>query len=349
MKVTSIKAIYPRYRHVPPSWRTHLWQIVVRVETDAGVVGFGSGGGGVPAVEVVNRHMAELVVGARVDSPADIVAIWDDLYAESMPYGRKGVAIMALSGIDLALWDALGRAEGLPVRDLIGGPRRDSVPVYATGGDSEWYAELGIGGQKIPHRWTGEESDYDRAEEQVAEVRLVLGPDADVMIDTYMTWTADVTLKMAGRLRDLRVCWFEDVLTPDDLGGQAGLRGKLGSTLVAGGEHEFTHYGFREVARAGALDVWQPDITWCGGISAGLRILDIANEAGVPVVPHRGGEPWGLHFIAGSGCHQLAEMVMGARHAPKDVVWLDAPEVADGRLQLTDEPGFGVRLNEAVL
>ena len=349
MKITSLEAVYPRYRHVPPSWRTHLWQIVVRVKTDVGVTGFGYGGGGVAAVEIVNRHMAELAIGARVDSAADIAAIWDDLYAASIPYGRKGVAIMGLSGIDLALWDALGRAEGLPVRDLIGGPRRDSVPVYATGGDSERYAELGITGQKIPHRWTGDDSDYDRAEEQVADVRRILGPDADVMIDTYMTWTPGVTLKMAERLRHLKVRWFEDVLTPDDLVGQAGLRGKLGPTLVAGGEHEFTHHGFREIARAGALDVWQPDITWCGGISAGLRILELANKTGAPVVPHRGGEPWGLHFIAGSGCYQLAEMVMGTRDADRDVVWLDAPEPADGRLQLTDEPGFGVRLNEAML
>ena len=349
MKITSLKAVYPRYRHVPPSWRTHLWQIVVRVETDVGIVGLGSGGGGVAAVEIVNRHMAELAVGARVDSVADIAAIWDDLYAASIPYGRKGVAIMGLSGIDLALWDALGRAEGLPVRDLIGGPRRDSVPVYATGGDSEWYAELGITGQKIPHRWTGEESDYDRAEEQVTAVRRILGPEADVMIDTYMTWSSDVTLKMAERLRHLSVRWFEDVLTPDDLAGQAGLRGKLGPTLVAGGEHEFTHHGFREIARAGALDVWQPDIKWCGGITAGLRILELAIKTGVPVVPHRGGEPWGLHFIAGSDCQQLAEMVMGQKDAPRDVVWLDAPEPVDGRLQVTDEPGFGVRLNEAML
>ena len=349
MKITSLEAVYPRYRHVPPSWRTHLWQIVVRVETDVGVTGFGYGGGGVAAVEIVNRHMAELAVGARVDSVADIAAVWDDLYTAAIPYGRKGVAIMGLSGIDLALWDALGRAEGLPVRDLIGGPRRESVPVYATGGDSAWYAELGITGQKIPHRWTGEESDYDRAEEQVAGVRRVLGPDADVMIDTYMTWTSDVTLKMAERLRHREVRWFEDILTPDDLAGQAKLRGKLGPTLVAGGEHEFTHHGFREIARAGALDVWQPDITWCGGISAGLRILDIAKRAGAPVVPHRGGEPWGLHFIAGSDCQQLAEMVMGQKDAPRDVVWLDAPEPVNGRIQLTDEPGFGVRLNEAML
>ena len=157
MKITSFKAVYPRYRHVPASWRTHFWQIVVRVETDAGVVGFGYGGGGVAAVEIVNRHMTELTDGMRVDSPGDIAAIWDHLYEASTPYGRKGVAIMALSGIDLALWDALGRAESRPVRDLIDGPRRDSVPVYATGPDSDWYSELGITGQKLSHRWTGED------------------------------------------------------------------------------------------------------------------------------------------------------------------------------------------------
>ena len=169
------------------------------------------------------------------------------------------------------------------MRDLIDGPRRDSVPVYATGPDSDWYSELGITGQKLSHRWTGEESDYDRANQRVAEVRQVLGPDADVMIDSYMTWTFDVSVEMAKRLRDLRVHWFEDVLTPDDLAGHAELRGRVRPTLVAGGEHEFTHHGFREIAQAGALDIWQPDIAWCGGITAGLRILDLANEAGVPV------------------------------------------------------------------
>ena len=235
MKITSLQAVYPRYRHMPPSWRTHLWQIVVRVETDTGVVGFGSGGGGIPAVEIVNRHMAELTVGMRVDSPADIAVIWDHLYEASTPYGRKGVAIMALSGIDLALWDALGRAESRPVKDLIGGPRRDSVPVYATGPDSDWYAELGITGQKISHRWTGDESDYDSAEQRVAGVRQVLGPDANVMIDSYMTWTFDVSVEMARRLQDLKVHWFEDVLTPDDLAGHAALKGMVRPTLIAGG------------------------------------------------------------------------------------------------------------------
>ncbi len=349
MKIANVQAVYPRYRHVPPSWRTHFWQIVVRVETDTGVVGLGYGGGGIAAVDIVNRHMAGLARGMAIDSPQDIAAVWDALYLESIPYGRRGLAVMALSGIDLALWDALGRAEGRPVRDLLPGPKRDSVPVYATGPDSNWYAELRIAGQKLPHRWTGSESDYDLAEKQVAQARRILGPNALVMIDAYMTWTADVAVEMARRLERHRVHWFEDVLIPDDLEGQAALREQVRPTLVAGGEHEFTHHGFRELARAGALDVWQPDITWCGGITAGLRILKLARQYGVPVIPHRGGEPWGLHLIAGSDCHQLAELVMGSRNDERDTAWLDAPFPVEGQLHLTDEPGFGVRLNESAL
>ena len=100
MKITDLKAVYPNYRNVPPSWRTNLWQIVVRVESDDGTVGHGYGGGGRAAVEVVNGHMRDLLVGRTVEGVEDIFAAWDALYYESMPYGRKGIGVMALSGID---------------------------------------------------------------------------------------------------------------------------------------------------------------------------------------------------------------------------------------------------------
>jgi len=114
MKITEVKAVYPKYQHPLAAWRVHFWQIVVRVETDAGLVGLGCGGGGVAAVEVVNHHFRELLLDRRMDSRADIAAIWDDLYAASLPYGRRGLAVMALSGVDLALWDLLAKAEDLP-------------------------------------------------------------------------------------------------------------------------------------------------------------------------------------------------------------------------------------------
>ena len=176
-----------------------------------------------------------------------------------------------------------------------------------------------------------------------------MGQDARLMIDTYMSWDAETTVEMGRRLAPYDIYWFEDVLTPDDLEGQAALRPQVKPTLIAGGEHEFTHIGFAQAARAGAMDLWQPDITWCGGITAGLRILDIARENGIPVAPHRGGEVWGLHLIAASDCMDLAEVLPGVRDAPKDRLWIGEPFSEDGCIEPSDAPGFGVTLNEAMV
>ena len=349
MKITDVKAVYPNYQHVVPSWRTHFWQIVVRVETDTGVTGLGYGGGGVASVEVVNRHFRELLLGRQVNGVDDIRDAWDALYAESLPYGRKGVGVMALSGVDLALWDLLGRAERVPVYDLLGGKKKDRVQSYATGDDPEWYSELGFTAHKFPHRWTGSDADYDSAIASAARARELFGPEAQLMIDTYMTWDAQATLEMSKRLSEFNIYWFEDVLTPDLLEAQAELRPAVKPVLLSGGEHEFTHHGFAEIARSGALDLWQPDITWCGGITAGLRILDIAREAGAAVAPHRGGEVWGLHLIMATEGLDLAERNPGRRGAPRDELWFDEPQPENGYLEPSDAPGFGVTLNEAMV
>ena len=349
MRITDVKAVYPNYKHVAPSWRTHLWQIVVRVESDTGEVGFGYGGGGKAAVEIVNEHMRDLLVGRKLDDRDDIFSAWDALYYESIPYGRKGVGIMALSGIDLALWDLLAKSERVPVHAVIGPRTKGTIRAYATGGDPEWYSEMGFTAHKFPHRWTGAPADFETAEQSAVRAREIMGPDARLMIDTYMTWDSDTTVQMGRRLAPYDIFWFEDVLTPDDLEGQAALRPLVKPTLIAGGEHEFTHIGFGDVARAGAMDLWQPDITWCGGITAGLRILDIAREHEIPVAPHRGGEVWGLHLIAASDCTDLAEVLPGMRDAPKDELWLGEPFPERGFTQPSDQPGFGVILNEELL
>ena len=147
--------------------------------------------------------------------------------------------------------------------------------------------------------------------------------------------------------------WFEDVLTPDDLPEIADLRPVVKPVLLAGGEHEFTRHGFEDVARTGALDVWQPDITWCGGMTAGLRILDLAEQTGgVRVVPHRGGEIWGLHFIAATACEDLAETHPNRWQEGADTLWLDEPRAVGGshrshrpaRFRRSTERGYAVGL-----
>ena len=345
MKITEIKAVYPKYRIPPGAWRRHFWQIAVCVETDAGICGWGYGGGGVAAVDVVNRHLREVLVGREFDDSADIARLWDEQYRASLPYGRSGIAVMAISGIDLALWDALGKAERRRVCDLLGGQRRDDLRAYATGPDYAWYRDLGFDAHKSSQAHT----DAARIAEWAAAARRALGGDALLMIDAYMAWTPDFAIAMAGELAPFNINWFEDVLLPDDLDELAALRPQIQPVLLAGGEHEFTARDFAHIARLGALDLWQPDITWCGGLTAALRIAELSRAHAVPLVPHRGGEIWGLHFLAAGYGEDLAEKVMGQREAPRDELWLGEPEPREGRLALPDGPGFGVEVNEELL
>jgi L-rhamnonate dehydratase len=348
LKIKSVSAVYPNYKHTIPSWRTHLWQIVVRVETSTGQIGWGYGGGGKAAVEIVNGHFAEILVGKSFDSVSDISDIWDFLYTASIPYGRKGVAIMALSGVDLALFDALGKAEMKPVANLLGSLTKDRIRCYATGPDTNYYAELRFTAQKFPFRWMGDESEATGVV-MAEKARSAFGKGAEVMFDVYMTWNSEITLRMHDALEHVGIHWYEDILTPDDLEELGALRNKISPVNMAGGEHEFTAHGFADIARTNAYDIWQPDITWCGGITAGQRIVELAAAYNAKVVPHRGAEPWGLHLITATECEDFAEILPGVRGGNKDDLWIGATEPIDGYIQIDDEPGFGVSPNESLL
>jgi L-alanine-DL-glutamate epimerase-like enolase superfamily enzyme len=164
------------------------------------------------------------------------------------------------------------------------------------------------------------------------------------MFDVYMSWDSETTVMMTERLLEFNIHWFEDVLTPDHLVESAALRPLVKPALIAGGEHEFTHHGFGEIERAGAFDVWQPDITWCGGSTAGLRIVEMGRSAGVQVVPHRGGEVWGLHLIAASACEDFAEVLPGVRGAGRETTCgLESPRPAEATSRSTMNRGLACR------
>ncbi len=347
MKITDVRAAYPvRKRHGTGAWQEYYWQIVVRVETDVGVVGYGYGGGGEPGQLIVNGHLRDVLLGTTIGCVDDIRDTWDRLYFKSLPYGRNGIVLMALSGIDLALWDLLGKAEGQPVYELIGGLKKKTVRAYATGGDPARIRDLGYTAVKCSHQWQ-RDADYDMAAAQAARVREMFGRDALLMFDSYMSWSAEVALRMRDLLDEYEPYWFEDLITPDHLDELAALRPRLAPVLLAGGEHDFSHHAFRTIARAGALDLWQPDITWCGGITAGLRILELARAHDVAVCPHRGGEIWGLHLVAATGCLDLAETHPGRWDDPDDLILLDEPVVSGGEIAPPARPGFGVTLKSA--
>ncbi|MCY3901659.1 MAG: hypothetical protein OXF76_00740, partial [Caldilineaceae bacterium] len=217
---------------------------------------------------------------------------------------------------------------------------------YASGDDPEWFAESGFTAHKVPFSRPAGASAFELAAAAAEASRRHLGADALLMFDCYMAWDAAATREMARTLAPYDIYWFEDVLTPDDLDGLAALRPQIKPIQLAGGEHDFTHHRFADIARAGALDIWQPDVTWCGGVTATRRIVEQAQEAGATVVLHRGGEPWSLHVIAGTACEELGELVLGNRHRTHEQLWLDAPQPVDGYLTPSDAPGFGLRLNE---
>lgn len=347
MKITDVKAVYPAWKKKGTgAWQEYYWQIVVRIETDAGVVGYGCGGGGEPGKLIVNGHLRDALVGRTVGHVDDIRDIWDHLYFKSLPYSRGGIVIMALSGIDLALWDLLGKAEGKPVYELIGGLKKATVRAYATGGDPARIRDLGYAAVKCSHQWRTD-ADYDKAVALAARCRGMFGRDALLMFDCYMSWDAEVALRMRELLGEYEPYWFEDLITPDHLDELAVLRPRLAPVLLAGGEHDFSHHAFGAIARTGALDLWQPDITWCGGITAGLRILELARSHDIPVCPHRGGEIWGLHLVAATDCLDLAETHPDRWNDPEDTILLDEPVVSGGVIAPPDRPGFGVTLKPA--
>ncbi len=342
--------MYPKWKRLPSDvWQSHFWQIVVRVQAHDGTVGYGYGGGGEPACLIINRHFRELAIGTQIETVDDIRALWDRVYSLSLPYGRKGLPVMALSGLDLALWDLLGIAQGRPVYDLLGGLRKPKVRGYATGKHFGRYRDLGYTAVKFPPGKSAAEPDIRKTVSAARQARTLFGNDALLMTDCYMAWDFQTTKRMADELREFSMYWFEDVITPDHLEQQAKLREIIHPINLAGGEHEFTRFGFDQIAKTRALDIWQPDITWCGGITESLRILDLARESGVPVVPHRGGEIWGLHFIAATDCDNLAETHPERWEDPANELWTDEPKVVDGYLTPLDRPGFGVIPNEAML
>ena len=224
------------------AWQAHFWQIAVRVDTDVGVVGYGYGGGGRPAVHVINDHLRRFLVGAARS------AAWTTspqrgtkLYRVSIPYGRGGLAQMALSGVDLALWDALARAERVPVHRLIGPRTKQRVTAYATGGDLELTARYGYGAMKLSHRWRTE-ADFGSAGELLAAARAALGPAARLMVDCYLSWPVAVAARMGELLAPYAPYWFEDVATPEHL-AELGRAASADQAGAAGGRRARLHAG----------------------------------------------------------------------------------------------------------
>ncbi|MHB8618612.1 MAG: enolase C-terminal domain-like protein [Chloroflexota bacterium] len=344
---------HARFRHHRASWFGSMEQVVVEVETDEEITGLGLTNGGRAVASLVQDHLSRLIVGEELDDPE---VLWDLLYCATLPYGGGGLASMAVSAIDLAVWDILGKAAGQPVFRLLGGSATTRIPCYATGNEPARFAALGFRGVKISMlHGPADGVEGMRANRTIAaKARAELGDQPDLMVDAWMGWDLEYATAMAAELGPYQVRWIEEPLPPHcSASAHAELRTIFGGIDLACGEHQYTHFAFDDLILARAAGVLQPDLCWAGGITEGRRICRAAAAAGISVVPHLGGQPWALHLITAMPDCPLAEWYVGTGPG-EELGWAPsllrgAPAPKDGFISPPDEPGLGISLNTEAL
>jgi L-alanine-DL-glutamate epimerase-like enolase superfamily enzyme len=278
------------------SFRFHGW-LIVELVTDSGYVGIGNAALA-PRVtkELIDLYLRPVLIG---QNPFDSEFLWQHMYRRTMAFGRKGVGMVAISAVDIALWDLLGKVLKQPVFRLLGGKTKPKIPVYASrlynqeleavAKEAKQYKDQGYRAMKLRFGWgpvdgaAGMQKNVDL----VRTVREVIGHELDLMADAYMGWTLDYARRMIPLLEEYNLRWLEEPVIPDDIAGYAALKA-MNRIPIAGGEHEFTLYGFRELLDAKAVDYIQFDTNRVGGISQARKISALAEAHSVPVFRTRG-------------------------------------------------------------
>ncbi len=321
--------------------------IMVEIKTEQGITGYGMGGGGAAAATIIDHHLGPLITGANA---LNVELIWEQMYNSTLFYGRKGVVIMAISGVDLALWDIRGRHAAEPVYKLLGGPNRDKVPAYYTGAEVEKALGLGFRAFKYPirHGLVEGREGMKKTVTELREIRSKIGPDSQLMIDVTCQWDVPYTLEMADRMQEFRLFWIEEPVSPDNLEGYAQLCREIRGPLIASGEHEYTRFGFEELISHKAVKLLQPDTTWSGGLTEMRRIAALAAAHNLPMAPHRGGSPYGMSVILSTPSCILAES-FGILEKSTPLLAAMTSRFENGFYYPSEKPGFGVEINSAML
>ncbi len=339
----------------------HGW-VLVEIFTDAGLVGLGNAAlSPLVTKACIDTYLKPLLLGA---DPWDTEYLWQQMYRRTMAFGRKGVAMTAISAVDIALWDLLGKSAQQPVYRLLGGRTKKPIPVYASRlysmpldelrVEAQRYKEQGYKAMKLRFGWgpvDGAEG-MQRNVELVRTVREVVGDGIDVMADAYMGWTLDYAKRMLPLLEPFHLRWLEEPVIPDDTRGYKELKA-YGHVPIAGGEHEFTVFGFRDLLEANALDYIQFDTNRVGGISQARKISALAEAYQIPVVPHAG-QMHNYHVVMASLNSPMAEFFPKVDvEVGNELFWYifdGEPVPVDGYIDLDENtPGLGLTVNEESL
>ncbi|MGE4527335.1 MAG: mandelate racemase/muconate lactonizing enzyme family protein [Rhodospirillaceae bacterium] len=340
---------------------------LVEIETADGIVGWGECyGPSAVAKAFIDTQLAPQIIGR---DPFDVEVIWEHLYNRIKDYGPSGMAIAAISGIDIALWDIIGKSCGKPVHKLIGGAFRTEVEAYATGmyftdldrvteeavEEAEGFVADGFRALKMKIGLGSLRVDFDR----VKAVRDAVGPDVKLMVDANHAFSVPTAIRLGRMLEELDVDWFEEPVSPEDIDGYVEVSRAL-DMAVAGGENNFTRWGFRDAVVRKAMDIVQPDVCAAGGISECKKIAAMAITHGVECVPHAWGSAVGmaatLHFLAA-----IPDQPPSFRPFPpmleyeqcenpfRDRLSTEPIVQEKGRVKVPQGPGLGIGIDRSVI
>lgn len=330
----------PRFRHRRGAWYHLMEPVLVLVESTDGHTGVGRTAGG-RASALVARALAQLIVGEDVGC---IKTTWDLCRRATLPYGDGGLAAMARSAIDLALWDLGGKRVGQPVSALLGATRAIRPVAYASTADARAAVDLGFGAVKIPlpaGPWDGPGSVSRNLAVVDSARRIVSG---ELMVDAWMGWDAAYVRRIVPDLRAFELAWIEEPLPPFDASFNS-LRRLMEPIPLAAGEHVQDVEPLASLALT--VDVLQPDLEWCGGLTSILELLRQLRpmERRPTIAPHVGGHIWALHLAAAGLIDGPLECYLdeaGPRRLDRLLGW--QVSASAGQLPAPREPGFGIHV-----
>jgi L-alanine-DL-glutamate epimerase-like enolase superfamily enzyme len=366
MRITNVEAIYLRQDQVRERCDSGQDALIVRVSTDAGITGVGEVDSSPLAVKgaiegpfshTITCGLRELLIG---EDPFETEYLWYKMYRKNIYSGRRGVAIHAMSGIDMALWDIKGKALGQPIWKLLGGGFHKKIRPYAsslfgatpqeTGERAKRFRDRGFTAVKFGWDPMGRDEKTDIA--LVREARQGLGDDADLMIDAGLVWDAKTAIQRARAFSEYRIFWLEEPLLPDDYEGYRKLS-EATEVRIAAGEEESSRMSYLDLMDRGKIDIVQVDLTRCGGFTEAMKIASLAYDRGIPVVNH-GFTTYinvaaALHFLNSIPNSFILEFVAEEGATLRDRLTRQRIVAKDGMLDIPDAPGLGIELDEAAI
>jgi L-alanine-DL-glutamate epimerase-like enolase superfamily enzyme len=339
------------------SFRFHQW-MTCEIETDDGTIGIGNAALAPGLVkQAIDQYYAPLVIG---EDPFDYAYLWEKMYRRTHAWGRKGIGMTAISAVDIAIWDLMGKLVNKPVFKLLGGRTKEKIPVYysklyadsipAMQEEAEQAMKNNYSGYKTRFGYGPKDGAAGMRENlnRVAALREVLGYDTDLMLECYMGWNLDYTKRMLPKLEKFEPRWLEEPVIADDIHGYAELN--RGPIPISGGEHEFSLMGFKQLLELNAVSVIQYDTNRVGGITAAQKINALAEAHQVPVIPHAG-QMHNYHLtMANANCPMAEYFPMHDVEVGNELfyyIFEGDPAADNGYLDLDEnKPGLGLEISD---